>query len=219
MNIYVTVEGEIGEKNVYKSWVPQLNSQLSYVESVYDLSNNNFAIMAGGGQPFYFELIRTAIDEVNEVGNVDRLVISIDSEEMSFDEKHQEVLDVVSEKACSALIMIVIQHFCFETWALGNKRVGPRKPKGKRLLIFKNFFDVFEHDPELLPAYQPLNLNRAQFANNYLRSMLNDKNRNLTYSKSNRKSVEHPTYFSEVEKRFETTGHISSFSTFLNAFV
>lgn len=219
MNIYVTVEGEIGEKKVYKSWIPLLNPQLSYVENVYDVSTNNFAIMAGGGQPFYFELIKTAIDEVNEVGNVDRLVISIDSEEMSFEEKRQEVLGVISDKTCSASIIIVIQHFCFETWALGNKRLGPRNPRGERLLNFQSFFNVLERDPELLPAHQTLNWNRAQFAENYLRTMLNDKNRNLTYTKSNRKSVEHRQYFYQVKNRLETTGHINSFSTFLNAFV
>jgi hypothetical protein len=218
MNIYVTVEGERGERKIYEKWIPLLNPQLSYVESIYDVSNNNFAIMAGFGQPFYFELIRNAIDEVNDVGDVDRLIISIDSEEMSFEEKYEEVLDEISTKTCSADIRIIIQHFCFETWALGNRRVGPRQPKTRRLLEFKNVFNVLSEDPEGMPGCERLKLNRAQFAEKYLRTMLNDKFRNLTYTKSNREVVEHHNYFSQVISRHQSTGHIDSFSTFIDAF-
>ncbi len=219
MNFYVVVEGEIGERFVYEKWIPFANSEITYVDTIFNIVNNNFAIIVGGGFPNYFDVIESAIEDVNSVGNIDRLVIAVDSEEMSFEEKSNEISSFLRDKSCSATISIIIQHFCLETWALGNKRVGPRNPKSLRLRTYKNFFDVLENNPELLPPYPPNNLNRAQFAEKYLRTMLNDRNRNLTYSKRNPKVLLKQSYFSEVKKRLETTGHIASFRTFLNAFL
>jgi len=218
MNILVLVEGEISEKYVYENWIPYVHSKITYVKNIFDIVKNHFSIISGGGYPNYFKVIKNAIDDVNQLGNIDRLVIAIDSEEMTFEEKLLEIKDVIKDKECSASIEIVIQHFCLETWALGNKRVGPRNPKSVIMRRYKEFFNVLEKDPELLPPYPANNLNRAKFAERYLRTMLNDKNKNLTYSKRNPKALLHRTYFNEVKKRFKTTGHISSFVTFLNAF-
>jgi len=127
--------------------------------------------------------------------------------------------DEPKDKVCSAEIKIIIQHFCLETWALGNKKVGPKNPKNSTLIEYKKIFNVLEEDPELLPSYSPRNWNRSQFALRYLRRMLNDKNKNLTYTKSNPKALLHPKYFDQVINRYKSTNHIGSFLTFLNAFV
>ena len=137
---------------------------------------------------------------------------------MTFDDKLEEILNFLDGKICNAEIKIIIQHFCFETWALGNKRLGPRNPKNEILRKYKAHFNVLSDDPELLPSYPPESLNRSQFAVRYLRRMLNDKFRNLTYTKNNPKALLHNSYFTEVKRRFEQTGHIASFSTFLDAF-
>jgi len=218
MNILVLVEGEIGEKYVYEKWIPYVHTRITYVKSIFDIVQNNFSIISGGGYPNYFDVINNAIEDINQLGNIDRLVIAIDSEEMTFEEKLLEMQDFIKDKACSVSIKIVIQHFCLETWALGNKRVGPRTPKSAIMRRYKEFFNVLENDPELLPPYPANNLNRAQFAERYLRAMLNDKNKNLTYSKRNPKALLHRTYYNEVKNRLEKTGHISSFATFLEAF-
>ncbi len=218
MNMFVVVEGEIGERRVYEKWIPFVNPKMIWVESIFDISENNFAIIAGGGYPNYFEVIENAIDDVNSVGTVGRFVIAVDSEEMTFDEKYLEISGFLANKKCSASMFIVIQHFCMETWAIGNKRVGPRNPCTEILKKYKNFFNVLTDDPELLPGYPPADLNRAQFAEKYLRAMLNDRYRNLSYSKRNPKALLHKTYFTEVKNRLETMGHLASFSTFLDAF-
>ncbi|MCH8293974.1 hypothetical protein IH992_23070 [Candidatus Poribacteria bacterium] len=216
MNIYVVVEGEIGERYVYEKWIPLANPEMTRVDTIFDIASNHFAIVAGGGYPSYFDTIEAEIENVNSVRNIDRFVIAIDSEEMTFEEKYEEVSEFIRDKPCAASIFIVIQHFCLETWALGNKRVGPRNPRHPTLRKYKKIFNVLERDPELLPPYD--RLNRAQFAERYLRTMLNDKNRNLTYTKRNPKALLHKTYFTEVKKRLETTGHIASFVAFLEAF-
>lgn len=218
MNIHIVVEGQIGERYVYECWIPYTNPKLSKVPTVFDAKFDNFSIVAGGGFPNYFEVIEAAIEDVNEAGNVDKLVIAIDSENMSCDEKHEELTGFLTDKRCKAPIHIIVQHFCLETWALANKRVAPRSPKSPHLQEFKAVFNVLATDPELLPPYPKLKLNRAQFAERYLREMLHDKHKNLTYSKGNPKALLHPSYYREVRKRLETTGHIASFQSFIDAF-
>ncbi len=219
MNLYIVVEGEVGEKYVYEKWINYYNPALKSVKYLDEIDNNNFFIVAGGGFPNYFDVIDNAILDVNDATNIDRLVISVDTEDMTFDEKIEELKNHLNAKTCQAIIKLVIQHFCLETWALGNKKACPRNPKNAALCNYKAFYNILERDPELLPPYPAENLNRSQFAEKYLRRMLNDKFRNLTYTKSNPKTLLHPTYFKQVKKRYYSTGHITSFSTFLDAFI
>lgn len=218
MNIYVVVEGELCARYIYESWISFFNPNLLPVDDLFAIEDNNYAVLASMGYPFYFQVIEDAIEDVNGTNNVDRLVLAVDSEEMTFDEKLNEMLHFLNGKQCSAEIKVVVQHFCFETWALGNKKVGPRNPKTDTLRNYKAFFNVLNNDPELLPVYPPESLNRSHFAEKYLRRMLNDKFRNLTYTKNNPKSLLHNSYFTEVKKRFKQTGHIASFAGFLDAF-
>jgi hypothetical protein len=218
MNLYIVVEGEVGEKYVYEQWINYCNPDLKPVKYLDEIENDHFIIYAGGGFPNYFEIIDNAILDVNEIDYIDRLVISVDTEDMTFDEKYDELKSHINGKKCRADIKIVIQHFCLETWALGNKKACPRNPKSLTLRKYKDFHNVLTKDPELLPPFPAEELNRSQFAEKYLRVMLNDKFRNLTYNKSNPKTLLHPSYYKQVKKRYYSTGHISSFSTFLDAF-
>jgi len=217
MNIYVVVEGR-GDKKVYEEWVPLVNPSLSYVENAADISNSNFTVVSAHGYPFYFGTIEAAIEDVNSHGNIDRLVLGVDSEDMSFAEKMAEMEGFISERPCSASVYVVIQHFCLETWALGNRRVFPRSPHSQLLLEYRRVFNVLADDPELLPPYPKHGLNRAEFAEKYLRTILCERNTNLGYVKGNPKALLKPTYFQQVKKRLEETQHIASFATFLNAF-
>lgn len=219
MNIYIVVEGEVGEKKVYEYWVPLVNPSLSHVQHISNIAHNNFAIIIGAGYPQYFEVIDAAIADANDYGNIDRLVVAVDSEEMTYDEKYDEIYRHVSGQKCLAEVRIVVQHFCLEAWALGNRVIIRRDPQSSKLREYKRFYNVLVKDPELLPGYQPEELNRAQFAEKYLRRALNDKYRNLTYTKSNPGALLNIKYFNRLKERLEQTGHISSFEAFLTAFV
>ncbi|MBF0525745.1 MAG: hypothetical protein HQK56_11685 [Deltaproteobacteria bacterium] len=219
MNVYVVVEGEVGERQVYRKWIPYVCPSLTYRNSLLDITDNNFSILACQGYPGYFEIITNAIEDINNLDiRIDRLVIAVDSEDMTYDEKYKEMQQALTARKCQAEIIIVVQHFCLETWALGNRRIGARNPQRDDLRKYMEFFEVLTLDPELMPAYPPAAKNRAQFAEKYLRAMLLEKNRNLTYSKSNPEALLPQTYFEEVKNRLEETGHIRSFSAFLNAF-
>jgi len=216
MNIYVVTEG-ICEKSIYISWIPLVNHTLSNVGKLQEIKNNNFIIFSGNGYPQYFKMIDCAIEDVNNLGNIDRLVICIDSEEMSYKQKYDEISEHVKSKKCIAEIKIVIQFFCFETWALGNRKIVPHNPKTEIVKKYKGYFDVSDNDPESLPEYPPENLNRAQFSEKYLRKLLND-NGHFTYNKGNPKYLKHHVFYEEVKKRHLETKHIMSFKFFLEAF-
>jgi hypothetical protein len=216
MNIYVVTEG-ICEKKIYISWIPLVNHTLSNVGKLQEIKNDNFIIYSGDGYPQYFEMIDCAIADVNNLGNIDRLVICIDSEEMSYKQKYDEILEHVKSKKCIAEIKIVIQFFCFETWALGNRKIMPHNPKAEIVKKYKGYFDVSDNDPELLPEYPSENLNRAQFSEKYLRKLLNAKG-HFTYNKGNPKYLKHHVFYEEVKKRYLETKHIKSFKFFLEAF-
>ncbi len=222
MNVYLIVEGD-GEKKIYAHWVPLVNPSLSIVNSLDEVRDNNLIIYSGGGYPRYLDVIKNGVEDVAANEQLDRLVIAIDSEEMSYEEKRREIrreIDECVETLGKSLdYKIVVQHFCLETWALGNQVIVPRSRTDSELRRYKNYFDVLKKDPELLPDYSEDSLTRSQFAERYLRKLLNIKYRDLTYTKRNPKALLHDKYFKCVKRRLEETGHIASFSDFLAAFV
>jgi hypothetical protein len=220
VNLYVVVEGRVVEKEVYKAWVPLVNPNLSYVGSLAEVDNNNFVIFSGGGYPQYFDMIRAGLEDVAADAKFTRLVISVDSEDMTLEQKHQEIKEFIQSTGIVGVdYRIVVQHFCFETWALGNRRIGVRNPKNPVLARYKGLYDVVTEDPEDLPPLLVERLNRSQFAEKYLRMMLNDKNKNLSYSKRDPSVVTHPKYFQNIRARMDDLAHILSFRAFLDAFV
>ena len=66
-------------------------------------------------------------------------------------EKLLEVKGWTAKYKCRVEIKYVIQHFCIETWFLGNKTIFKNKPKDKELNDYLKIFDVRVNDPELLP--------------------------------------------------------------------
>ena len=224
MNVYVVVEGRVVEKVVYTSWIPQINEELQPATYFDEVASNNFYIVSGNGYPAYLEIISNALEDVHNDSKFDRLVICVDSEEMSLVEKQDEicrhVASIRSERDYRHVdCRVVIQHFCFETWALGNRTIGSRNPKNETLRRYRRIHNVITHDPEDLPALPEEALTRSQFAEKYLRLMLNDKNKNLTYSKNNPRVVAHPKYFAQLCRRLNETQHIRSFQAFVDAFV
>ncbi len=219
MNIYLVVEGPIGEKFVYAHWVPLVNPALAIANNINEVHDNNLLIISGGGYPNYFDVIGDGARDVSESSLFDRLVIAVDSEEMSYEEKCDEIADFMQGLDVNIDYRIIIQHFCLETWALGNQAIFSRQPRNSRLIRYRQVYDVLVNDPARLPGLPSEDLTRSQFAEKYLRSLLNEKFRNLTYTKHNPGALLHDKYFSRVRDRYLKTGHIASFKGFLEAFI
>ena len=219
MNIYVVVEGESTEKKVYDSWIPLVNPKLRRIDYLPDFTSDNYLIIAGLGYPYYFNIIENAIEDINSQGNIDRLVIAVDSEEMSYTEKFSEVADFIKDHPCKADIRIIIQHFCFESWALGNKKIIGRSVQDITLLKYKRFYNVLSQDPELMPAYTEGKLNRVLFAYKYLALAFREKYKHLVYSKRSPNPLLNRNYFEQLRNRLQETNHIKSFESFINSFL
>ncbi|NHZ71644.1 MAG: hypothetical protein GWP17_00960 [Aquificales bacterium] len=218
MNVYVVTEGQV-ETAVYKQWIPFINPNLSLVDRIDDVKDDRFYVISANGYPQYFKIIENAIADINHLKVFDRLVICVDSEDMTKHDKFDEIDEFVRDKQCAAQIRIVIQHFSIEAWALGNRKIIRSNPASRRLREYKRLHNVGKEDPELLPPNHEEDLNRAQFAERYLRFALNDRFRNLTYTKKNPDVLLHEKYFEQLKNRLEQTGHIASFYDFLQAFV
>lgn len=219
MNIYIVVEGEIGERKVYEHWIPLVNPCLSFVNTPDKAVMDNFYIIAGGGYPNIFQTIEDAMLDLRTYNQYDRFVVALDSELQTRDEKELEIKEFIDSIGCRVEYRIVVQHFCLETWAIGNKKIFPRNIKDPKLREYQNFYNVLIENPELLPPYKNSGLNRAQFCYSYLRLLLQHKHHNLSYTKSNPGPLLHDKYFEQVKKRYSETGHIESFGSFLTAFV
>ncbi|MCX7171302.1 MAG: hypothetical protein NTY41_13720 [Proteobacteria bacterium] len=227
MNFYVVVEGEVGEKLVYKEWIPYVAPHLSFAPTIRGVTTDNYFIVSGGGYPNLFEIIEDGIDDVISLrqGGVplfDRLVVVVDSEDFSREDRLTEINSAISHglsaRAATIDYKIIIQHFCLEAWALGNKKIVSKNVRDPSLKMFLETHNVFSQDPELLPAFPARGLNRAQAATVYLRLLLNNKFRRLTYTKNNPDALLNQKYFDQLRIRQSSSGHIDSFSTFIEAF-
>jgi len=220
MNIYVIVEGESATKKLYKNWIPFVNTNLRHVDYLPDVTNDNFYILHGYGQPYFLERVERAINDVNNLQLFNRLVIAVDSENADPYDKQSEISNRVDRIGCRVEVRYVIQHFCLETWLLGNRQMFRRKLQDTELSRYVTLFDVRLNDPTLLPNNEEKAWNRAQFAYHYLRAGIRDayRGKGTVYSKKNPGLVTGQGYFSQVKKRCLDEQHILSFHNFLDAF-
>lgn len=218
MNIYLVVEGKKTEPIVYPKWIKYINPRYRVVQDIDKVLENNIYLISGEGYPSYFEVIEAGAFDVSENRQFDRLVIAVDSEDMTYSEKRTEITDFVDDLSVNIEYRVVVQHFCIETWALGNRYIVPRHSDNERVKRFREIWDVLKYDPQGLPPLDE-DHNRAQFAELYLSALLNSRHKNLTYSKRNPKVLLNRKYFDRVKSRLEDTCHITSFNDFLTAFV
>lgn len=228
MNVYVVVEGEKTEKLVYASWIPKLNSNLSQVQRMEDAQHNNFLIEAGFGFPQLLDITAAAMENIatyqpHGYSLYDRLVVVVDSEDNTLEEKRKEISDFIDNicVTCNWVIdyRIIVQHFCFEAWALGNRKLLRGNISDPTLRQYVKDYNVSISDPELLPPRPTEELNRAKHAFKYLKLLFNEKFPTQGYSKSNPGPVCHDNYFQQLKSRREDVAHIESFGTLLTAFV
>lgn len=220
MNVYVIAEGEKATGKVYRKWIPLVNAQLQNISYPHEFYKNNFLIYSGLGQPEFWGRVSSAVEDVNNNRNIDRLVVAFDSEDMGYEDKLGEAKDYINNLNCKAEVKFIVQHFCMETWFLGNKDVFRKKTQDPDLRDYYLKFNIRDEDPEDLPAYRNKSMNRAQFAYRYLRAGINDTHGNVKcYNKSNPGIVLEEQYFNKVKQRHLNFDHIKGFKGFLDAFV
>lgn len=213
MNILLIVEGKRTEKKLYKKWVTYIHPDLEFVSMVGELKGNKFTIISGKGFPGYYDVIKQSILDYNSLSDIDYLFICIDSEELSYSEKRNELERFINEE-CPPVrpgLVLIIQNHCIETWLIGNRKLNLSSAQNQGLCKYRDFYNVNTHDPEGLTSIDERTT--AQFTLDYLRLMLREKG--LPYSKSNVSAVNNRSYFNQLVKRFKDKNHIKSFGNLL----
>ena len=210
MNIYFLVEGKRSERKVYPKWLSYLLPEYKRVDTPEEAEHNSFYLVSGEGYPSIMHHFQNAIIDVNKVGKYDYLVVCIDVEETSIEER-KALFYSKAHLLHGCKLKVITQNPCFESWMLGNRTIFKRNPQSAELKRYIEHYDVSLLDTELMPAIDP-ERTKAQFHASYLQNIFQE--RGISYTKHSPGEVAEPYYLNELEKRAVETGHIATFQDF-----
>lgn len=220
MNAYIIVEGERTEMSVYPAWMSLIAPNMHQIDNPHALSSDSYYLFSGHGQPSVFQHVSGAIKDINAInsqtGNkYDYLIVCVDTENETREyiqqqlDKYIQAEDVTLCEECQ--LVIFEQKVCMETWFLGNRRIFKSNPSGDKMIQYLHYYNVKNNDPEEMGAYDEERYTKAQFHIRYLKEML--KERNLKYEKNDTSVVCNQSYLDEIIKRYEETGHLTTFGS------
>lgn len=239
MNFYFVFEGKT-ESIVYKEWLSVLLPQLSEVDSFDAVIENNYYYESNMGIPDCYNVVANAIQEINEFPKYDYLVLFIDADRFTIEEKKKEAFGTIFEKLMSSeknytykelphtcKLEVIVQRVCIETWFLGNRRFFVRNPQSELLRKYVEYFDVSSNDPEELASEFIQNnegtnqifgySTKALFHEGYLREVFKERLKGISYQKSRPKEVQTPQYLEQIIVRTKDfSSHLSSFQEFVS---
>lgn len=216
MNLYIIVEGNKTELQVYPAWIKCLAPQLKRIENAWDVSQNTYYLFSGGGIPSIYNHIVHAIEDINTIhaegkSKYDILMVCMDTEEGEREEITTHIKNDLQNNQLTPdhFKLLVFEHkVCMETWFLGNQTVFKRNPQDETFLQYIQFYNVADLDPEQMGTPNP-EWTKAQFHYNYLKKMFNE--RHMRYTKKNTEEIEKKTYLEQLITRYEKTNDIPSF--------
>lgn len=199
MNVYFLVEGK-SEKKVYPKWLKYLLPMLKQVENFDEVEQYNYYLFSSCGYPSILEDIKNAAKDINDCGKYSYLVICMDADEASTEERKEAIMGIFKPglQELKAILVIIVQNRCFETWFLGNRKVYPRNLEDDCLRKYCQFYNVSVKDPEMMPTFAGFS-SIAQFHGDYLKRMLKEKR--IHYTKQNPREVGESYYIEELRKR------------------
>jgi len=218
MNLYFLVEG-VTERKLYPKWLEYLLPSLRRISSPGEANGNSYFLISGGGFPSLLDNhLISSVQDINDSGNYDYFVISLDSDEINVPDKVKEVKDRIEDKDIdtgSCELKIIVQNRCIETWLLGNRSVFSRNPTESELISCIRFYNVFKNDPELMLKPSGYDESISIFHYEYLRLMLAE--RNIRYSKKHPKDAARPYYLRQLQTRLaKTPFHLASLNYFFD---
>lgn len=218
MNIYFLVEGNSTEKKIYPRWLKYLIPELERVKYSDQVVQNNYYLISGEGYPaILHDGLDNAVDKIQETQNYDYLVLCIDADEDTVEERVNYVENFIKDKNIKlgrTELIIIVQNRCIETWLLGNNKIfDSRQPLEVPLSDYVKYYDVSVDDPENMGAYNMRN--HADFHYEYLKEVFRAKN--LVYTKRSPGEVREQYYLEQLQRRVEDyPTHLQSFKTFLD---
>lgn len=217
MNIYFLVEGET-EKKIYKAWLQHLVPELQQVKFSDRVQTNNYFLISGEGYPSILsDGIPNAIERIEEAQNYKYLVICVDADEETIENREREVNDFISDNIFvpdTLEVVTFVQNRCIETWFLGNRKFfDSRQPLEGNLSTYVRYYDVSRHDPELMGKAD--RDNHAEFHEAYLKEIFQAKRQ--TYSKKFPGVTQEKYYLEQLIKRVtDEPEHLKTFKKFID---
>jgi hypothetical protein len=190
--------------------------ELKRVRDYDEVIRNNYYLISGGGYPSIYHHLKNAIMEVNSLQKYDYLILCLDADESTVEERIQQINDYTIREDLKLLncgFKIVIQNKCLETWFLGNRIVYPRQPHGHVFRQYAKFYNVSVNDPELMRLYKGFT-SISLFHYRYLKEMLAE--RNIRYTKNNPKAVTDAPYIEQLIARVKDTDHLKTLKDFFD---
>jgi len=215
------------------------------VRNYYKVENNNYHYESDMGVPNCYDVVATAIQEINELPKYDYLVLFLDADALSIDEKRQEANEFIEKilhdkkneykyksLPSNCKFHIIVQKVCIETWFLGNRKFFTRQPHNELLREYIDYYNIFKNDPEELASEfveDDENQNhifgyatKALFHESYLREIFRERlkrpnNKSQVYRKSRPTQVQEEDYLSQLITRINAEpSHLKSFQEFID---
>jgi hypothetical protein len=190
--------------------------EMERVQNFDKVEDNNYYLISGGGFPSIYHHLKNAIEEVNSIPKYDYLILCLDADESSVDERVQQITNFIEKENLGIInsdFKIIVQNRCLETWFLGNRVVYPRQPDGETFREYAKFYNVSVDDPELMGLYRGFK-SISLFHYSYLKEMLAE--RNVRYTKYNPQGVIEVPYIEQLIARVEDTNHLRSLKDFFD---
>lgn len=218
MNLYFLVEGKT-EKKLYPKWIEYLIPSLKRIDTPNKADRNCYYLISGGGFPGLLDNhLVDSTQDINDAGNYDYFVIALDSDEVTIDERIEEIKKRIIDENISignCELKIIVQNRCIETWLLGNRNVFSRRPTTPELIECIKFYNVFEENPELMSSPSTFQDTISIFHSEYLKLMLAEKN--IKYTKKYPKDTLKPYYINGLKNRLtQTPNHLYTLKIFFN---
>ena len=217
MNLYFLVEGKT-ERKIYPKWFKSLLPNYKKVSTPKDVTYNSYYLVSLGGFPRILDVgLPNSIADIKDSGNYDYLVIVLDADELTVEERLKEVKNKVNKLDLSfgkCKIKIIIQNKCIESWLLGNRKVFKRQPENITLRECINFFNVHQNDPELMGKPDSFSQSVGEYHYIYCKLML--AARNISYSKDQPRDAAEPYFLNQLKERLiKTPNHLKTFQDLL----
>ncbi|MGL4553834.1 MAG: hypothetical protein ACRC33_21970 [Gemmataceae bacterium] len=99
LNLYFLVEGRRTEARVYPEWLKRLLPRYTRVAAPDDAAGTNYYLISGEGYPRLLDVtLANAVAEINACGRYAYLLVCLDADECSVEERRAEVRDRIADE-------------------------------------------------------------------------------------------------------------------------
>lgn len=220
MNYYFLLEDEKSLLKVLPFWFQYMGFKSQRVSDIQEVKENHYILQSGQGvtqliTKILFDTIDTIILNPKKI---DKLVIVLDAEDLSVEERKRQVNEKIDEhyqrEQLAFDIEIFVCNHCFETWLLGCCGLYPLQVVDEKSDFYQYYrhYNIEDRDPEYMEVPQDSNDTIAKYHFHYLHELLRYKK--IRYSKSKPQNVATESYFNGMVKRIQNTEHLATFDTF-----